>query len=158
MTAPVADTKHIPGGSFLIPDPTPADCFFPEDFTDEHKQIAETTANFAVNEILPASNQIEAKDFSVTRRLLKEAADLGLTAVDIPEEYGGLEMDKMSSAIVAENISKPASFSVAFSAHTGIGTLPLVWYGTPEQTKKYLPTIDACEIVSAYALSESTRA
>jgi alkylation response protein AidB-like acyl-CoA dehydrogenase len=156
MTAPIADTKRTPGGSFLITDPTPADCFFPEDFTDEHKQIAETTANFAVNEIMPASDQIEAKDFSVTRRLLKEAADLGLTAIDIPEEYGGLEMDKMSSAIVAENISKQASFSVAFSAHTGIGTLPLVWYGTPEQKKKYLPKIVSGEIVSAYALSEST--
>jgi alkylation response protein AidB-like acyl-CoA dehydrogenase len=156
MTAPIADTKHIAGGSFLITDPTAADCFFPEDFTDEHKQIAETTANFAVNEIMPASDKIEAKDFSVTRRLLKEAADLGLTAIDIPEEYGGLEMDKVSSALVAENISKQASFSVAFSAHTGIGTLPLVWYGTPEQKKKYLPKIASGEIVSAYALSEST--
>jgi alkylation response protein AidB-like acyl-CoA dehydrogenase len=156
MTAPIADTKRIPGGSFLITDATPADCFFPEDFTDEHKQIAETTANFAINEIMPASDKIEAKDFSVTRRLLKEAADLGLTAVDIPEEYGGLEMDKMSSAIVAENISKQASFSVAFSAHTGIGTLPLVWYGTDEQKKKFLPKIVSGEIVSAYALSEST--
>jgi len=156
MTAPIADTKHIAGGSFLITDPTADDCFFPEDFTDEHKQIAETTANFAVNEIMPASDKIEAKDFSVTRRLLKEAADLGLTAIDIPEEYGGLEMDKVSSALVAENISKQASFSVAFSAHTGIGTLPLVWYGTPEQKKKYLPKIASGEIVSAYALSEST--
>src|ERR1700730_14338766 len=156
MTAPVTDTKHIPGGSFLITDPTPADCFFPEDFTDEHKQIAETTANFAINEIMPASDKIEAKDFTVTRRLLKEAADLGLTAVDIPEEYGGLEMDKATSAIVAENISKQASFSVAFSAHVGIGTLPLVWYGTDEQKRKYLPKIASGDIVSAYALSEST--
>ncbi len=156
MTAPITDTKRIPGGSFLITDPPPADCFFPEDFTDEHKQIAETTANFAINEIMPASDQIEAKDFAVTTRLLKEAANLGLTAIDIPEEYGGLEMDKVTSAIVAENISKQASFSVAFSAHTGIGTLPLVWYGTPEQKKKYLPKIASGEIVSAYALSEST--
>jgi butyryl-CoA dehydrogenase len=156
MTAPITDTKHIPGGSFLITDPTPADCFFPEDFTDEHKQIAETTANFAINEIMPATDQIEAKDFSVTRRLLKEAADLGLTAIDVPEEYGGLEMDKVSSALVSENISKQASFSVAFSAHTGIGTLPLVWYGTDEQKKKYLPKIASGEIITAYALSEST--
>jgi alkylation response protein AidB-like acyl-CoA dehydrogenase len=156
MTAPITDTKHIPGGSFLITDPTPVDCFFPEDFTGEQKQIAETTANFAVNEIMPASDQIEAKDFAVTKRLLKEAADLGLTAIDIPEEYGGLEMDKVTSAIVAENISKQASFSVSFSAHTGIGTLPLVWYGTPEQKKKYLPKIASGEIISAYALSEST--
>ena len=156
MTAPITDTKHIPGGSFLITDPTAADCFSPEDFTDEHKQIAETTANFATNEIMPVSDQIEAKDFSVTRRLLKEAADLGLTAIDIPEEYGGLEMDKVTSAVVAENISKQASFSVSFSAHTGIGTLPLVWYGTDEQKKKYLPKIASGEIISAYALSESS--
>ncbi len=149
-------TNRIPGGSFLISDPTPADCFFPEDFTDEHKQIAETTANFAIKEIMPASDQVEAKDFTVTRRLLKEAADLGLTAIDIPEEYGGLEMDKATSAIVAENISKQASFSVAFSAHVGIGTLPLIWYGTHEQKKKYLPKIASGEIVCAYALSEST--
>jgi alkylation response protein AidB-like acyl-CoA dehydrogenase len=156
VTAPIEAAKRIAGGSFLIIDPTPADCFFPEDFTDEHKQIAETTANFAVNEIMPASDSIEAKDFTVTKRLLKEAADLGLTAVDIPEEYGGLEMDKASSAIVAENISKQASFSVAFSAHTGIGTMPLVWYGNEEQKRKYLPKIASGEIVSAYALSEST--
>jgi alkylation response protein AidB-like acyl-CoA dehydrogenase len=157
MTTPQpTSATRIAGGSFLISDPAPADCFFPEDFTDEHKQIAETTANFAVNEIMPASDSIEAKDFSVTKRLLKEAAELGLTAIDIPEEYGGLEMDKATSAIVAENISKQASFSVAFSAHTGIGTLPLVWYGNAEQKKKYLPKIASGEIVSAYALSEST--
>ena len=157
MTTPDPTTAtRIAGGSFLISDPAPAECFFPEDFTDEHKQIAETTANFAVNEIMPASDSIEAKDFTVTKRLLKEAAELGLTAIDIPEEYGGLEMDKATSAIVAENISKQASFSVAFSAHTGIGTLPLVWYGNAEQKKKYLPKIASGEIVSAYALSEST--
>src|ERR1700730_15296862 len=156
MTAPVTDTKRIPGGSFLITDPAPADCFFPEDFTDEHKQIAETTANFAINEIMPASDQIEAKDFSVTRRLIKEASDLGLTSVDIPEEYGGLEMDKVTSAIIADNIAKQGSFSVAFSAHVGIGTLPIVWYGTPEQKKKYLPKLATGEWIGAYAVSESS--
>ncbi|MEI9977745.1 MAG: acyl-CoA dehydrogenase family protein [Edaphobacter sp.] len=157
MTTPTpADTKRIPGGSFLITDPTPADCFFPEDFTDEQKQIAETTANFALNEIVPRSESIEAKDFNVTRMLLLEAAEMGLTAIDIPEEYGGLEMDKATSAIVAENISKQASFSVTFSAHVGIGTLPLAWYGTDEQKRKYLPGIASGKIVSAYALSESS--
>src|SRR5260370_29945358 len=93
-------TKRIAGGSFLISNPTPADCFFPEDFTEEHRQIAQTTADFATNEVLPVSDQIEAKDFAVTRRLIKEAAELGLTSVDIPEEYGGLERDKMTSAII----------------------------------------------------------
>jgi alkylation response protein AidB-like acyl-CoA dehydrogenase len=92
----------------------------------------------------------------VTRRLIKEAAELGLTAADIPEEYGGLEMDKATSAIITENISKQGSFSVAFSAHTGIGTLPLVWYGTPEQKQKYLPKLADGTYVGAYALSESS--
>lgn len=148
--------RVIPGGSFLISNPSPADCFFPEDFTEEQRQIAQTTAEFALNEIVPASDAIEAKDFSVTRRLIKQASDLGLTSVDIPEEYGGLEMDKVTSAIIAENIAKQGSFSVAFSAHVGIGTLPIVWYGTPEQKKKYLPKLASGEFIGAYALSEST--
>ncbi len=145
-----------PGGAFLITQPTPQDCFFPEDFTSEHRQIAQTTADFATNEVLPNSDAIEHKDFSVTRRLLKEAADLGLTSADIPEEYGGLEMDKSTSAIIAENISRQGSFSVAFSAHTGIGTLPLIWYGTPAQKQKYLPGLANGTLIGAYALSEST--
>ncbi len=150
------DKKIIPGGSFLISNVTPADCFFPEDFTEEHRQIAQTTSEFALNEVVPASDQIEAKDFSVTRRLIKQASDLGLTSVDIPEEYGGLEMDKVTSAIIADNIAKQGSFSVAFSAHVGIGTLPIIWYGTAEQKKKYLPKLASGEFIGAYALSEST--
>jgi butyryl-CoA dehydrogenase len=156
MTAPLAATTRTPGGSFLLTDASPAECFFPEDFTDEHRQIAQTTAEFATNEILPVSDAIEAKDFAVTRRLLREASDLGLTSVDIPEAYGGLEMGKVTSAIVAENIAKQGSFSVAFSAHTGIGTLPIVWYGTPAQKQKYLPKLASGEFIGAYALSEST--
>ena len=156
MTAPLTPIKRIPGGAFLISDATPADCFFPEDFTDEHRQIAQTTADFATNEVVPASAAIEAKNFAVTRRLLREASELGLTSVDIPEEYGGMGMDKVSSAIVAENIAKQGSFCVIFSAHVGIGTLPLVWYGTEEQKQKYLPKLASGEFVGAYALSEST--
>ena len=156
MTAPLTPTKRIPGGSFLISDTTPADCFFPEDFTEEHRQIAQTTLDFAMNEVVPVSDALEAKDFVVTRRLIREASELGLCSVDIPEEYGGLEMDKVTSAIVAENIAKQGSFCVIFSAHVGIGTLPLVWYGTPEQKQKYLPKLATGEFVGAYALSEST--
>ncbi|HTF66136.1 MAG TPA: acyl-CoA dehydrogenase family protein [Edaphobacter sp.] len=153
--SPVA-RKILEGGSFLISNPSAEDCFFPEDFTEEHRQIAQTTSEFALNEIVPMSDAIEAKDFSVTRRLIKEASELGLTSVDIPEEYGGLEMDKVTSAIVAENIAKQGSFSVAFSAHVGIGTLPIVWYGTAEQKQKYLPKLASGEFIGAYALSEST--
>jgi len=156
MTAPLTPTKRIPGGSFLITDATAADCFFPEDFTEEHRQIAQTTLDFAMNEVVPVGEALEAKDFVVTRRLIREASELGLCSVDIPEEYGGLEMDKVTSAIVAENIAKQGSFCVVFSAHVGIGTLPLVWYGTPEQKQKYLPKLATGEFVGAYALSEST--
>ena len=148
--------KIVPGGSFLISEIQSADCFFPEDFTEEQRQIAQTTADFAMNEVAAVSDQIEAKDFSVIRRLIKGAADLGLTSVDIPEEYGGLEMDKLTSAIVADNIAKQGSFSVAFSAHVGIGTLPLIWYGTEEQKRKYLPKLASGEFIGAYALSEAT--
>ena len=156
MTVPVPIAVRTAGGAFLITNPTAESCFFPEDFTEEHRQIAQTTADFATNEVVPNSDAIEAKDFAVTRRLIKEAAELGLTAADIPEEYGGLEMDKASSAIIAENISKQGSFSVAFSAHTGIGTLPLVWYGTDAQKRKYLPHIADGSMIGAYALSESS--
>ena len=94
-----------------------------------------------MNEVLPAADAIEAKHFEVTRGLLKKAGDLGLMAVDIPEEFGGLAMDKVTSAIIADRMSVLASFAVAFSAHVGIGTLPIVWYGTEEQKQKYLPKL-----------------
>src|ERR1039457_4238474 len=106
VTAPLTSAKRIPGGAVLISDAAPADCFFPEDFSEEQRQIAQTTAEFATNEVLPAHDAIEAKDFAVTRRLIREASELGLTSVDIPEEYGGLEMDKVTSAIVAEKIGR----------------------------------------------------
>jgi len=144
------------GAAFLLNDTDPASIFTPEDFTDEQRQIAATAAEFATNEVLPAAAEIEAKNFDVTRALLKKAGDLGLMAVDIPEAYGGLAMDKVTSAIVADHMSMLASFSVAFSAHTGIGTLPIVWYGTEAQKQKYLPKLATGEWLAAYALSEAT--
>ena len=144
------------GGAFLITDPTPDSCFFPEDFTEEHRQIAQVTRDFATNEVLPQLAAIEAKDFSAIRKLIQHAAELGLTAVDIPEEYGGLAMDKITSALISEKMSVNGSFSTTFSAHTGIGMLPIVWYGTPEQKAKYLPKLADGSFVGAYALSESS--
>src|SRR6201994_2486712 len=148
--------KTITGGSFLLEERQPSDIFTPEDFTDEQRQIAETAAQFAANEVLPAAEEIEAKHFDVTRGLLKKAGDLGLMAVDIPEAYGGLAMDKVTSAIVAAYLSQLGSFSVAFSAHVGIGTLPIVWYGTPAQKEKFLPRLATGDCIGAYALSEAT--
>ncbi|HLJ78917.1 MAG TPA: acyl-CoA dehydrogenase family protein, partial [Acidobacteriaceae bacterium] len=146
----------IPGGSFLISNATPDDIFTLEDLTEEQQEIARTTAEFAEKSILPRAAEIEAKDFSVTRALLREAGELGLLAVDIPEQYGGLALDKVTSALVADRIAVSASFSVSISAHTGIGTLPVIWYGTPAQKEKYLPKLATGESIAAYALSESS--
>jgi alkylation response protein AidB-like acyl-CoA dehydrogenase len=154
-TAAIPKTK-IAGGDFLIEDRRPEEVFTPEDFTDEHRQIAQTTEEFALKEIVPNIDEIEHKDFSVSRELIKKASELGLTSVDIPEEYGGMEMDKVTSAIIADYIAKSGSFSVTWGAHVGIGTLPIVYFGTPEQKKKYLPKLASGEWVGAYALSESS--
>ncbi len=144
------------GGGFLLEDLRPQDVFTPEDFSDEHRQIAKTAAEFTLNEVVPAADEIEAKNFEVTIGLLRRAGELGLMAVDVPEAYGGLEMDKVTSALVTESMSRLASFAVAFAAHTGIGTLPLVWYGTEAQKSKYLPRLATGEWIAAYALSESS--
>ncbi len=150
--------KRVKGGSFLTEERDPQDVFTPEDLSEEHRQIAKTAIDFTQNEVMPAAAEIEAKNFEVTRGLLRKAGELGLMGVDIPEAYGGLEMDKVTSALIAESISKLASFSVAFSAHVGIGTLPIVWYGTEEQKQKYLPKLGTGEWIGAYALSESSSA
>jgi butyryl-CoA dehydrogenase len=148
--------KKIVGGNFLIEETNTQDVFTPEDFNDQHKLIEQTAEDFAVQEIVPNADRIEHKDFVFSRELLKKAGDLGLTSVDIPEEYGGAEMDKVSSAIIADRIAKVGSFAVTFGAHVGIGTLPIVWFGTQAQKKKYLPRLASAEWVGAYALSESS--
>lgn len=151
-----AARKPVTGGSFLIEDLTPADVFTPEDLSLEQRQVAETTAQFAENKIATQIAEIEAKNFEVSRSLMREAGELGLLGVDVPEEYGGVELDKITSALVVDRISTSGSFSVTFSAHTGIGTLPIVWYGTDEQKKRYLPKLASGEWLAAYALSEAS--
>jgi butyryl-CoA dehydrogenase len=146
----------VTGGSFLLESLGPDDVFTPEDFSDEQQEIARTTAEFAEKSILPRAAEIEAKNFAVTRELLLEAGHLGLMAVDVPEAYGGLALDKVTSALVADRIAVSASFSVSFSAHVGIGTMPVIWYGTAEQKAKYLPKLSTGEWIAAYALSESS--
>ncbi|MDR3764172.1 MAG: acyl-CoA dehydrogenase family protein [Acidobacteriota bacterium] len=155
-TTATAPQKKIVGGNFLIEETNPRDVFTPEDFNEQHQLIEQTAEEFSQQEILPNADRIEHKDFAFSRELLKKAADLGLTSVDIPEEYGGAEMDKVSSAIIADHIAKQGSFAVTFSAHVGIGTLPIVWFGTDAQKKKYLPLLASGEWVGAYALSESS--
>ena len=154
--SPVGSVVAAAGGSFLLEDRAPEEVFTPEDFSPEQRQIAETAARFAKEQILPATAQIDAKEAGVMRGLLRQAAELGFTAVDVPEEYGGLGLDKTTSALVADYISVNASFSTAFGAHAGIGTLPLIWYGTEAQKQRYLPRLASAEWVGAYALSEAT--
>jgi alkylation response protein AidB-like acyl-CoA dehydrogenase len=146
----------ISGGSFLLEERQTADVFTPEDFSEQQQMIGQTTEEFAVNEILPQAEKIEHKDYSVSRDLLKKAGDLGLSGAEIPEAYGGLELDKVTAAIIADHMAKYAGFATTWGAHTGIGLLPIVYFGTDEQKKKYLPRLATGEIVGAYALSEAT--
>src|SRR6516225_3779829 len=120
----------ISGGSFLLEERQPSEVFTPEDFSEQHRMIAQTTEEFAVNEILPQVERIEHKEFQVTRDLLKKAGELGLSGVEIPEEFGGLEMDKVTAAVIADHIAKYAGFATTWGGHSGIGTLPLVYFGT----------------------------
>ena len=140
----------------MLEERRPDEVFTPEDFTEQHQMIGQTAEEFAVNEIVPNIEKMEHKDFSVTRELLKKAGELGLSSVEIPEAYGGLEMDKVTAAIIADHIAKYAGFATTWGGHTGIGTLPIVYFGTEEQKKKYLPRLGAGEIVGAYALSEAS--
>jgi butyryl-CoA dehydrogenase len=144
------------GGSFLLEERKPNEIFTLEDMTEEQKQIAATAARFAREEILPVAGAIEAKERGVMAATIRKAADLGFTGVDIPEEYGGMGMDKISSTLITDHISVLASFSTAFGAQVGIGSLPLVWYGTEEQKQTYLPKLATAEWIAAYSLSESS--
>jgi len=156
LTRPTVSVKRAKGGSFLIEESKPEDIFTPEDLSDEQRQVAKIANEFVTNEVMPAISEIEAKNFAVTKGLLRKAGELGLLSVDVPEVYGGMEMDKVTSAVVADATSKLASFSVAFGAHVGIGTLPIVWYGTEVQKRKYLPKLATGEWIASYALSEAT--
>jgi len=146
--------KLFKGAEYLITEVGCADIFTPEDFTDEHKQIGDTTEQFVLNEVLPHREAIEHHDLPLTVELMKKCGELGLLMIDAPEEYGGLELDKATSMLAAEKLAQAGSFSVTYSAHTGIGTLPLVYYGTPEQKEKYLNRIISGEWIAAYCLTE----
>src|ERR1700720_2501926 len=154
-TTTVPNTK-VSGGSFLLEERRPDEVFTPEDFTEQHQLVGQTAEEFAVNEIVPNIEKMEHKDFSITRDLLKKAGELGLSSAEIPEAYGGLEMDKVTAAIIADHMAKYAGFATTWGAHSGIGMLPIVYFGTEDQKKKYLPRLGAGEIVGAYALSEAS--
>src|SRR5215467_14555666 len=156
MATTAVPKSRILGGSFLLEERQTSEVFTPEDFSEQHQMIAQTTEEFAVKEILPNVEKIEHKDFSVTRDLIKKAGDLGLAGVEIPEADGGLDMDKVTAAVIADRIARYAGFATSWGGHSGIGTLPTVYFGTEQQKRKYLPKLAAGEMVGAYALSEAS--
>ena len=142
------------GGSFLIEETPATEVFAPEDFKEEHKMIIGTTEDFVKNEVVPHMEQLEHKDFELTRRLMRQAGDLGLLGADIEEEYGGAELDSIASLLIMEHSVAAGSFCITLSAHTGIGSMPLVFFGNKAQKEKYLLSLARGEKIGAYALTE----
>src|SRR5699024_2243377 len=128
-------------GSFLISDVDAADILIPEAFDDEIKLFAQTAKTFVEREIKPDFEALEGLDYELSRQKMQKAGEMGLLAIEVAEDHGGLGMGKAASAVVTEAIAASGSFNVTFNAHTGIGTLPIVYFGTPEQKEKYLPKL-----------------
>ncbi len=147
------DKQYQKGGGFLLAAGSSEEIFTPEDFTSEQRMIAKTTADFVRQEVWPKIDKIEVQEEGVTQDLMSQAAELGLLMADIPQEYGGMGLDKASSALITENMGMAGSFSVTHAAHTGIATLPIVFYGTTAQKEKYLPGLADGQI-GAYCLTE----
>ncbi len=145
----------ISGGSFLIEARSTEEIFTPEDFTEEQRMIGETTREYVDNEVRPNLPTLEGHAWELARDLVKQAGDLGLLGVNVPEELGGLALDQMSGVIVAEKMGRAAAFGVTFGAQTSIGLLPILYFGSEELKKKYIPRIVSGEIVTAYCLSEA---
>jgi alkylation response protein AidB-like acyl-CoA dehydrogenase len=142
------------GGEFLLTDALASASFAPEDFSSEQRQIAETTEDFVRKEILPEMDRMEGQDFALVVEKMRRCADLGLFLVDIPEEFGGLELDKATSMLLAEKMGPAGSFSITYGGQTGIGSLPVVYYGTTEQKERYLGKLTSGEWIGAYCLTE----
>jgi alkylation response protein AidB-like acyl-CoA dehydrogenase len=142
------------GGSFLLETPLPQDIFTPADLTDDQKLIGQTAEEFVVKEVLPLVKDLENKKPGLMPELVKKAGEVGLLSAGIPEQYGGAGLDKIAITVLTEKLSVYGGFSVTFGAHSGIGTLPIVYFGNEEQKKKYLPKLATGEWIGAYCLSE----
>ncbi|WP_339821989.1 acyl-CoA dehydrogenase family protein [Paenibacillus sp. FSL R7-0216] len=146
--------EKIAGGSFVIAD---IDCnrvVTPEDFSEEQRMIGETTEEFVKAEILPRDEEIEHLNYELTADLLRKAGEVGLLGADVPEAYGGMGLDKVSTTLISERLTKASSFALSAGAHVGIGTLPIVYFGTEAQKQKYLPKLATGELLAAYCLTE----
>jgi butyryl-CoA dehydrogenase len=142
------------GGSFLLESPLPSDVFTPADLTDDQKLIGQTAEEFVVKEVLPLAKDLENKKAGLMPSLVKKGGELGLMGGGVPEEYGGAGLDKIATTVLTEKLSIYGGFAVTHGAHAGIGTLPIVYFGTEEQKKKYLPKLATGELIGAYCLSE----
>ncbi len=147
-------SKILKGGEFLIKETAAADVFIPEEFNEEQRMIAKTCKDFTDTRVLPNIDQLDTHDRELLAQLMKEAGDLGLLGISIPEKYMGFEQDFVTSMLALEEMGKGYGFAVAYSAHTGIGTLPILYFGTDEQKDKYLPGLATGETVGAYCLTE----
>ncbi|HTQ95681.1 MAG TPA: acyl-CoA dehydrogenase family protein [Candidatus Acidoferrum sp.] len=154
MATSVLTKPAAKGGSFLLESVSPQDIFTPADLTDDQKLIGQTAEEFVVKEVFPFVKDLEAKKPGLMAELTRKAAELGLMSGGTPEEYGGAGLDKIAATVLTEKISLYGGFAVTHGAHAGIGTLPLVYFGTEEQKKKYLPKLASGEYLGAYCLSE----
>lgn len=154
MATTTVSPTTLKGGAFLIEETAPDQVFTPEDFTEEHRAIAKTTEDFWNKEVAPNVEAIQHHEPGVALRILRKSAELGLTGVTLPEKFGGMEMDLTSAMVVAEGVSKDGSYSAWHGAHTGIGTLPILYFGTEDQKQRYLPKLASAEMIAAYCLSE----
>ncbi len=152
---PQMEKEYMKGGEFLIADQAAGEIFTPEDFTDEQRMIGETTREFVDNEIWPQLPALEGHAWEIARELVKKGGDLGLLGSTIPEEYGGLGLDQTTGAIIAEYIGRAGGFGTTFGAQTSIGLLPLLYFGSEELKKEWIPKIVSGEVVTAYCLTES---
>ncbi len=143
------------GGAWLLDDVPPAESFTPERMTEEQRLIDQTTREFVVNEVVAQNDQLETKDWDLARRLLRRCGELGILGTDVPEEYGGIGLDKVSAAIIAGRLGQSGSFSTTFGAQTGLAILPIRMFGSADQKRRYLPKLLTGEWVGAYCLSES---
>src|SRR3990172_6847480 len=154
LTTP-SSTTRIAGGSFLLEERAPEEIFTPEDFTEQHRLIADTADRFMRNEVLPNWERIEHHEPGLTPSLLRQAGELGLLSIEIPERYGGMELDEVSAMLVAEKMAQYASFAVTCSAHTGIGLLPIATFGTEAQKEKFPPRRGAGELGPPFCPGEA---
>jgi alkylation response protein AidB-like acyl-CoA dehydrogenase len=142
------------GGYFLLESQSPQEIFSPEDFTEEHRAIAKAAEEFWNQEVAPHLEEIQHQNFDVLKSVLRKSAELGLTAVFLPEKYGGMEMDLASSMIVSSGVARDGSYATCHGAQIGIGTMPILLFGTEQQKEKYLPRLASAELIAAYALTE----